>query len=133
MSDETKVKANDSVPVPAPGAKAARAAKPAARKAAAPAAPEEVVAAAEPVREDGAVGVKAARKEKEKKKDKKERKKDKKDKKEKKNKEAVIIRFDDAQLPQIDAQAEALGLSRAAWVRMVVAKALAKASSGVNS
>lgn len=46
--------------------------------------------------------------------------------KDKKNKEAVIIRFDDAQLPLIDASAEALGLSRAAWVRMVVAQALTK-------
>ena len=45
-------------------------------------------------------------------------------KKDKKNKEAVIIRFDDDHLRQIDASAEALGLSRAAWVRMVVAKAL---------
>lgn len=53
---------------------------------------------------------------------KKEKKKGK--KKHKKSKEAVIIRFDDTQLPQIDARAEALGLSRAAWVRMVVAKAL---------
>ena len=47
-------------------------------------------------------------------------------KKEKKNKEAVIIRFEDVQLPLIDKRAEALGLSRAAWVRMVVAQALAK-------
>ena len=46
-------------------------------------------------------------------------------KKDKKNKEAVIIRFDDAQLPLIDARAEAVGLSRGAWVRMVVAQALA--------
>ncbi len=58
------------------------------------------------------------------KKDKKDKKKAK--KKEKRKKEAVIIRFEDAHLPQIDAKAEALGLSRAAWVRMVVAQALAK-------
>ena len=58
------------------------------------------------------------------KKDKKDKKKAK--KKEKRKKEAVIIRFEDAQLPQIDAKAETLGLSRAAWVRMVVAQALAK-------
>lgn len=52
------------------------------------------------------------------------KKKDK--KKEKKvKKEAVLIRFEDSQLAAIDIQAEALGLSRAAWVRMVVAKALA--------
>jgi len=59
------------------------------------------------------------------KKDRKDKKKAK--KKDKKNKEAVIIRFDDDQIPQVDARAEALGLSRAAWVRMVVAQALAKA------
>lgn len=53
------------------------------------------------------------------------KKKKKKEKKEKKaKKEAVLIRFEDAQLAKIDAQAESLGLSRAAWVRMVVAKAL---------
>jgi len=49
-------------------------------------------------------------------------------KKHKKNKkEAVIIRFEDDQLPLIDTRAEALGLSRAAWVRMVVSRALAEA------
>jgi hypothetical protein len=69
--------------------------------------------AAEAVKDDKKKG-------KHKKEEKKARKKEK-----KKNKEAVIIRFDDAQLPQIDARAEALGLSRAAWVRMVVATALA--------
>ncbi len=63
------------------------------------------------------------------KKDRKDKKKGK--KKAKKNKEAVIIRFDDAQLPLIDSEAEALGLSRAAWVRMVVAKALAN-TNGQN-
>jgi hypothetical protein len=50
----------------------------------------------------------------------KEKRKDRKSKK----KEAVIIRFDDQQLPLIDARADALGLSRAAWVRMVVSQAL---------
>lgn len=50
-----------------------------------------------------------------------------KDKKKKgKKKEAVIIRFEDSQLAGIDANADALGLSRAAWVRMVVARALGK-------
>ena len=44
----------------------------------------------------------------------------------KKKKEAVIIRFDDEKLPLIDQRAEALGLSRAAWVRMVVSQALKK-------
>lgn len=52
-------------------------------------------------------------------------KKKKKDKeKDNKKKEAVIIRFEDRQLKQIDAESDALGLSRAAWVRMIVAKAL---------
>ncbi len=50
--------------------------------------------------------------------------KDKRKKKGKKNKEAAIIRFEDEQLAQIDERAAALGLSRAAWVRMVVAQAL---------
>lgn len=56
-------------------------------------------------------------------------KKDKKrkDKKKKhKKKEAVLIRFEDGQLERIDAVAETLGLSRAAWVRMVVSKALSR-------
>lgn len=107
-------------PQPAPAVKAAKpikAAKPV--KVAKPtAAPKAAVApepAAKPVVVDAAPP----------KKDKKDKKKAK--KKDKKNKEAVIIRFDDAQLPQIDASAEALGLSRAAWVRMVVAQALTKA------
>ncbi|HIJ39181.1 MAG TPA: hypothetical protein HPP80_09835 [Rhodospirillaceae bacterium] len=52
--------------------------------------------------------------------------KDKKKKKKDKKKEAVIIRFEDEQLGKIDLQAEKLGLSRAAWVRMIVAKALSK-------
>lgn len=52
--------------------------------------------------------------------------KDKKKKRHKKSKEAVLIRFEDDQLTAIDESAAALGLSRAAWVRMVVAKALGK-------
>jgi hypothetical protein len=59
-----------------------------------------------------------------KKKDKKD-KKDKKAKKKKKNKEAVVLRFEGDQLAVIDRRAEALGLSRAALVRMIVAQALA--------
>lgn len=59
----------------------------------------------------------------EKKKDKKGKKR-KKDKKAKKNKEAVVLRFEGDQLALVDQRAEALGLSRAAWVRMVVAQAL---------
>lgn len=56
----------------------------------------------------------------------KSKEKKKKDKK-KKNKEAVMIRFEKDQLGLIDTKADALGLSRAAWVRMVVAQALAQA------
>lgn len=56
------------------------------------------------------------------KKDKKRKDKKKKNKK----KEAVLIRFEDGQLERIDAIAETLGLSRAAWVRMVVSKALTR-------
>jgi hypothetical protein len=41
-----------------------------------------------------------------------------------KDKEAVLIRFEDEQLTMMDARATELGLSRAAWLRMVVAKAL---------
>ncbi|WP_146002733.1 hypothetical protein [Telmatospirillum siberiense] len=64
---------------------------------------------------------------KEKKSKEKGKEKDKAKKKKHKKKEAVIIRFEDAQLAGIDTSADALGLSRAAWVRMVVARALAKA------
>lgn len=53
--------------------------------------------------------------------------KKKKNKKDKKSKEAVIIRFDDGQLAEIDGRADGLGLSRAAFVRMAVAQALGKA------
>jgi len=44
--------------------------------------------------------------------------------KKRKDKEAVLIRFEDDQLGLVDERAAALGLSRAAWVRMVVSKAL---------
>lgn len=40
------------------------------------------------------------------------------------DKEAVLIRFEDDQLTEMDQRAAALGLSRAAWLRMVVSKAL---------
>ena len=52
--------------------------------------------------------------------------KKKKDKKKDKKKEAVLIRFENGQLEEIDSRAEALGLSRAAFVRMAVAQTLAK-------
>ncbi|HLN22466.1 MAG TPA: hypothetical protein VK558_00630 [Patescibacteria group bacterium] len=83
-------------------------------------APAEVTPEAETAAEPAP---KAKKKAKDKEKDKD---KDKRKKKDKKNKEAVIIRFEDGQLTQIDARAETLGLARAAWVRMVVAQALAK-------
>ena len=41
-----------------------------------------------------------------------------------KDKEAVLIRFEDEQLAEMDKRAAALGLSRAAWLRMLVSKAL---------
>lgn len=68
----------------------------------------------------------AVTKEKKSKDKEKGKEKDKGKKKKHKKKEAVIIRFEDAQLLEIDSSADALGLSRAAWVRMVVARALAK-------
>lgn len=40
------------------------------------------------------------------------------------NKEPVIVRFDPNQLAIIDRKAAALGLSRAAWVRMAIARIL---------
>lgn len=80
--------------------------------------PEPVAAPVAPVTDEPAEAEKTGHK--------KKKKKEKKEKKEKKaKKEAVLIRFEDAQLATIDAKAESLGLSRAAWVRMVVAKALA--------
>jgi hypothetical protein len=44
--------------------------------------------------------------------------------KKRKDKEAVLIRFEDEQLSRMDARAASLGLSRAAWLRMLVAKTL---------
>ncbi len=110
MTSEIKTKASGEVIAAQPEAKPAKAE----RKVKAPKPAKPVVAPVEAVTDDKAADKKAR----------KDRKKAK--KKEKKNKEAVIIRFDDEQIPQVDARAEALGLSRAAWVRMVVAQALAK-------
>jgi hypothetical protein len=42
----------------------------------------------------------------------------------KQKKEPVLLRFDDHTLRKIDQEAKRLGLSRAAWVRMVVAERL---------
>ena len=84
-------------------------------------APEQVIAAA-------AQETKSAKKAKEKGKGKDKPKKHKAEKGEKnekrKDKEAVLIRFEDEQLTQMDERAADLGLSRAAWLRMVVSKAL---------
>ncbi len=44
-------------------------------------------------------------------------------------KEPVLLRFDDEALRKIDQEAKRLGLSRAAWVRMVVAERLEQAIS----
>jgi predicted DNA binding CopG/RHH family protein len=54
----------------------------------------------------------------------KAKEKNKKEHKKRKDKEAVLIRFEDEQLTMMDQRAAALGLSRAAWLRMIVAKAL---------
>lgn len=54
----------------------------------------------------------------------KEKTKGKEKHKKRKDKEAVLIRFEDDQLELMDERAATLGLSRAAWVRMVVSKAL---------
>jgi hypothetical protein len=120
----------------APAAPAKRRAKPAAKQAAAP---EPATDATAHTIIEGAGQVKAAAviepvptatlQEKAKKKNKgkdKTKDKDKHKKKAKKNKEAVLIRFENDQLSQIDGRADSLGLSRAAWVRMVVAQALSE-------
>lgn len=44
----------------------------------------------------------------------------------KRKKTPVIIRFDDEVLAQIDQKADSMGLGRAAWLRMVAARALAE-------
>ena len=54
----------------------------------------------------------------------KEKPKGKEKHKKRKDKEAVLIRFEDEQLTLMDERASALGLSRAAWLRMLVSKAL---------
>jgi predicted DNA binding CopG/RHH family protein len=61
---------------------------------------------------------------KEKEKSKGKHKAEKTEKTKRKDKEAVLIRFEDDQLAEMDQRAAALGLSRAAWLRMVVSKAL---------
>jgi hypothetical protein len=83
------------------------------------AAPEPAPAPQAPVEAD-----KHGKKAKEKSKGKDKSKKHKAEKGEKKDKEAVLIRFEDEQLKLMDERAADLGLSRAAWLRMVVSKAL---------
>ena len=61
---------------------------------------------------------------KDKEKSKAKHKAEKEEKARRKDKEAVLIRFEDDQLAEMDQRAAALGLSRAAWLRMVVSKAL---------
>ena len=89
--------------------------------------PEPVAAPAEPTEpaEDKS-GKKAKTKSKHKEKDKAKgkHKAEKPEKAKRKDKEAVLIRFEDDQLAEMDQRAAALGLSRAAWLRMVVSKAL---------
>jgi predicted DNA binding CopG/RHH family protein len=63
-------------------------------------------------------------KSKDKEKSKGKHKAEKTEKAKRKDKEAVLIRFEDEQLAEMDLRAAALGLSRAAWLRMVVSKAL---------
>jgi predicted DNA binding CopG/RHH family protein len=76
--------------------------------------------APEPVAEEKA-GKKAKGK---KEKSKSKHKAEKIEKAKRKDKEAVLIRFEDEQLAEMDKRAAALGLSRAAWLRMLVSKAL---------
>jgi hypothetical protein len=66
----------------------------------------------------------ASSKDEEKKKKDKHKDKDK-DKKKKKEKEVVLVRFEREQLAEINARADSLGLSRAAWLRMTVSQVLA--------
>lgn len=68
--------------------------------------------------------IKAKGKSKDKEKSKGKHKAEKTEKAKRKDKEAVLIRFEDDQLAEMDQRAAALGLSRAAWLRMVVSKAL---------
>lgn len=77
-----------------------------------------------PVEEEAKTGKKSKAKTKDKEKTKGKHKAEKPEKTARKDKEAVLIRFEDDQLTEMDKRAAALGLSRAAWLRMVVSKAL---------
>jgi len=74
--------------------------------------------------EKSAKKTKVKGKSKDKEKSKSKHKAEKIEKAKRKDKEAVLIRFEDEQLAEMDQRAAALGLSRAAWLRMVVSKAL---------
>ncbi len=91
--------------------------------AAATVATPEPAPAAEAPAEEAKHGKKAKEKSKGKEKDKSKKHKAEKSEK-RKDKEAVLIRFEDEQLTLMDERAADLGLSRAAWLRMVVSKAL---------
>jgi predicted DNA binding CopG/RHH family protein len=91
--------------------------------AAEPAAPAPA-ALPEPAVEDPRSAKKTKTKGKSKDKSKGKHKAEKIEKAKRKDKEAVLIRFEDEQLVQMDQRAASLGLSRAAWLRMVVSKAL---------
>jgi len=78
--------------------------------------PEPAAGEAKPAKKKG--------KSKDEKKSKGKHKAEKAEKAKRKDKEAVLIRFEDDQLAEMDKRAAALGLSRAAWLRMVVSKAL---------
>jgi len=89
--------------------------------------PAPVATPPAPVEEETKADKKTKAKGKSKEKTKGKHKAEKADKPEKaarKDKEAVLIRFEDDQLTEMDKRAAALGLSRAAWLRMVVSKAL---------
>jgi len=95
-----------------------------AHHAVAPAVNEEPAPAPAPVPVEPAEDKKSKSKGKHKDKPKGKHKADKPEKAKRKDKEAVLIRFEDDQLTEMDKRAAALGLSRAAWLRMVVSKAL---------
>lgn len=87
--------------------------------------PDEAPAATPaPIAEEEKSGKKSKLKGKAKEKLKGKHKPEKAEKAKRKDKEAVLIRFEDDQLAEMDKRAAALGLSRAAWLRMVVSKAL---------
>lgn len=120
----TKIKKAATAPTAEPAEAAIATPAAPAAKARKPAAPNPLTNAEPPSVPEPASPVAGEAEAKPEKKAKKEKGKDKDKKKKKKKKEAVLMRFEDHHLNLIDARAESLGLSRAAWVRMVVAQAL---------